>query len=83
MFGGMSIPKTGRQVTPAWVTDTPFLKNCHARLNAQGVLTLNLILFYQLLEADVLFNGLERLFTTLLGIAFALGIIVLDYLAKR
>ena len=48
------------------------------------VLTLNLILFYQLLEADVLFNGMERLMTTLLGIAFALAIIVLlEILAKR
>ena len=48
------------------------------------ILTLNLILFYQLLEADVLFNGLERLVTTLLGIAFSLGIIgLLEYLAKR
>jgi uncharacterized membrane protein YccC len=49
-----------------------------------AILTLNLILFYQLLEADVLFNGVERLFTTLLGIAFALGIIaLLEYLARR
>ena len=49
-----------------------------------SVLTLNLILFYQLLEVDVLFSGLERLFTTLLGIACALGIIVLlGYLAGR
>jgi len=49
-----------------------------------SILTLNLILFYQLLEADVLFNGMERLVTTLLGIAFALGIIVLlGYLAQR
>lgn len=48
------------------------------------VLTLNLILFYQLLEADVLFNGIERLFTTLIGIAFALGTIaLLAYLEKR
>jgi len=37
-----------------------------------------------LLEADVLFNGMERLFTTLLGVAFALGIIaLLEYLARR
>jgi hypothetical protein len=49
-----------------------------------SILTLNLILFYKLLEADVLFNGLERLLTTLLGILFALVIIgLLDYLAKR
>ncbi|NJN53260.1 MAG: hypothetical protein HC804_00005 [Anaerolineae bacterium] len=49
-----------------------------------SILTLNLLLFYQLLEADVLFNGMERLVTTLLGIAFAMGIIVLlEYLAKR
>ena len=49
-----------------------------------SILTLDLILFYQLLEADVLFNGMERLVTTLLGIFFALGIIaLLDYLAKR
>ena len=49
-----------------------------------SVLTLNLILFYQLLEADVLFNGVERLFTTLLGIVFALGnIALLVYLAQR
>jgi len=49
-----------------------------------SILTLNLILFYQLLEANVLFNGIERLVTTLLGIAFALGIIVLlEYLAKQ
>jgi hypothetical protein len=48
-----------------------------------SILTLNLILFYQLLEADVWFNGIERLVTTLLGIAFALGIIaLLEYLAK-
>ncbi len=49
-----------------------------------SILTLNLILFYQLLEADVLFNGMERLVTTLLGIVLALGIIaLLEYLAKR
>lgn len=49
-----------------------------------SILTLNLILFYKLLEADVLFNGMERLVTTLLGIAFALAIIgLLEYLAKR
>jgi hypothetical protein len=49
-----------------------------------SVLTLNLILFYQVLEVDVLFNGVERLFTTLLGIALALGIIaLLGYLARR
>lgn len=49
-----------------------------------SILTLNLILFYKLLEADVLFNGMERLVTTLLGIAFALGIIgLLEVLAKR
>jgi hypothetical protein len=49
-----------------------------------SILTLNLILFYQLLEANVLFNGLERLVTTLLGIVLAMGIIVLlEYLAKR
>lgn len=49
-----------------------------------SILTLNLLLFYQLLEADVLFNATERLLTTLLGIAFALGIIaLLEYLAKR
>lgn len=49
-----------------------------------SVLTLNLILFYQLLEADVWFNGMERLFTTLIGIAFALGnIALLEYLAQR
>lgn len=48
-----------------------------------SILTLNLILFYQLLEADVWFNGIERLVTTLLGIAFALGIIaLLEYLAR-
>ena len=48
------------------------------------ILTLDLILFYQLLEADVLFNGVERLVTTLLGIIFALGIIgLLEILAKR
>jgi hypothetical protein len=28
------------------------------------------------LEADALFNGVEQLLTTLLGIVFALGIIV-------
>lgn len=49
-----------------------------------SILTLNLILFYQLLEADVWFNGIERLVTSLLGIAFALGIIaLLEYLARR
>jgi hypothetical protein len=49
-----------------------------------AILTLNLILFYQLLEADVLFSATERLVTTLLGIAFALGIIaLLEYLSKR
>lgn len=42
-----------------------------------SILTLNLILFYQLLEADVLFNGIERLITTLLGIAMSLGVIAL------
>jgi hypothetical protein len=48
------------------------------------ILTLDLILFYQLLEADVLFNGVERLVATLLGIIFALGIIgLLEILAKR
>jgi len=48
------------------------------------ILTFNLILFYKLLEADVLFNGLERLATTLLGIAFALGILLLlEYLERR
>ncbi len=49
-----------------------------------SILTLDLLLFYQLLEADVLFNGMERLITTLLGIAFAMGIIaLLEYLAKQ
>ncbi|MCB0195889.1 MAG: FUSC family protein [Anaerolineae bacterium] len=49
-----------------------------------SILTLNLILFYQLLETDVFFNGIERLFTTLLGIAFALGnIALLEYLEKQ
>lgn len=49
-----------------------------------SILTLNLILFYQLLEADVVFNGIERLVTTLLGIALALGIILLlEYLSHR
>jgi hypothetical protein len=49
-----------------------------------SIMTLNLILFCQLLEADVLFNGMERLTTTLLGIVFALGIIwALGYLAKQ
>ena len=32
------------QLTPAWVTNTAFLQDCHAHLNRQGVLTLNLIL---------------------------------------
>ena len=37
-----------------------------------------------MLEADDLFNGVERLLTTLLGIAFALGIIaLLEYLVRR
>ncbi len=49
-----------------------------------SILTLNLILFYKLLEADVLFNGLERLVTTLLGIFFALVIIgLLEYQATH
>lgn len=49
-----------------------------------SILTLNLILFYQLLEADVVFNGIERLVTTLLGVAFALGcILLLEHLAQR
>ena len=48
------------------------------------MLTLNLILFYQLLEADVLFNGLERLVTTLMGILLSLAIIaLLEFLAWR
>jgi hypothetical protein len=48
------------------------------------ILTLNLILFYQLLETDVLFNTLERVATTLLGIALALGVLLLlEYLARR
>ncbi len=49
-----------------------------------SILTLNLILFYQLLEADVLFNGMERLATTLLGIALATAIILLlEFLARH
>jgi hypothetical protein len=48
------------------------------------VLTINLLLLYQLLEADVLFSGMERLVTTLLGIAFGLGVVaLLEYLAQR
>lgn len=49
-----------------------------------SLLTLNLLLLYQLLESDVLFNGVERLATTLFGIALALGVVfVLEYLAER
>lgn len=48
------------------------------------ILTLNLLLLYPLLEADTLFNGMERLVTTLLGIALALGVVFfLEYLAQR
>lgn len=48
------------------------------------ILTVDLILFYRLLEADVLFNGAERLITTLLGIVIALAIIlILELLARR
>ena len=42
------------QVTPEWVTDTPFLHDCHARLNNQGVLTLNLILHENLAVSEAL-----------------------------
>ena len=49
-----------------------------------SILTLCLLLLYQLLEADVLFNGMERLVTTLLGIGLALGVVaLLEYLARR
>jgi hypothetical protein len=49
-----------------------------------SIVTLDLILFYQLLEANVWFNGMERLFTTPLGVVFALGVIaLLGYLARR
>ena len=49
-----------------------------------AVLTLSLLLLYQLLEADVIFNGMDRLVTTLLGIALALGAVsMLAYLAQR
>jgi hypothetical protein len=49
-----------------------------------SIMTLNLILFYQLIEGNALFNGAERLFTTLLGILFALATIwALGKLATR
>lgn len=49
-----------------------------------ALLTWNLILFYRLIGADVVGGGAERLLTTLLGIACALGVLVLlDFLAGR
>jgi spermidine synthase len=51
------------QVTPAWVTDTQFLQNCHARLNAQGVLTLNLILHDNAAVSEALLR-VRRIFGT-------------------